>query len=165
MSPSTRSLLRVLGTVGAVLVAVATFVSWYEYDVVFRLRGGRRVFEVPVNLWTFDLLAAFLLLAGAVAGSVLLNLPTDWLPRPAGIAAAVMGVGMAVYAAVRCIDVPHLGVAELFPAPREVPPRAETHLDGGPFLALGGSILLVVGSLGAILPARPPAREPHRDEV
>jgi hypothetical protein len=165
VSPSTRSVLRVVGTVGAVLIAVATFVSWYDYEVLFRLGRARRSFDVPVNLWTFDLLAAFLLLAGAVAGSVLLNLPTDWLPRQAGIAAAVLGVAMGAYAAVRCFDVPDLGVDQLVRAIGGRHPRPQTHLNGGPFLALGGSVLLIAGSVGANWPVPAQPASPPRDSA
>lgn len=158
MEPATRALLRALGTFGAVLVVVATFVSWYSYEVLLPLRRAPHSFQVPVNLWTFDTLAAFLLLAGAVAAAVLLNLPTDWLPRAAGIAAAAIGLAMAIYSAIRCFDIPDLGVTNLVRPVAGTTPRARTHLDGGPLLALSGSIVTVIGSIGAIAPERPAPR-------
>jgi hypothetical protein len=97
----------------------------------------------------------------------LLNLPVSVPPRRAAVAAAVVGAGITVFAVVRLFDVPDLGFATLAASRTAV--RAGTSLDGGPFLALGGGLVLTAGAAGVLLaaPARPPApgrarRRPRR---
>jgi hypothetical protein len=116
------------------------------------------VVAVPVDLWSTSSLAAGILLAVAVAAVVLLSVES----APAGRAAvvvAVMGLGVAAYAAVRCFVLPDLGMDV---APAVAGPGAavgaQTHLDGGPFLALAGALMLIAGAAG-LLPDSAVARE------
>jgi hypothetical protein len=164
---SRRTLPRILGTIGAVVVAVSTFVSWYEFDVVLRVGRAVQVFRVPVDLWGPSPVAGLVLLAASVGAVALLNLPVSVPPRQAAVAAAVVGAGITVFAVVRLFDVPDLGFSTL--APPKTAVRARTDLDGGPFLALGGGLILTAGAVGALLaaPARPRAagrarRRPRR---
>jgi hypothetical protein len=157
--PASRSTLsRILGTLGAVVVAVSTFVSWYEFDVVLRVGRAVQVFRVPVDLWGPSPVAGLVLLAASVGAVALLNLPTSVPPRQAAFAAVLVGAGITVVALVRLFDVPDLGFASLAPPRGTV--RAETHLDGGPFLAFGGGLVLTAGAVGALLtaPASPRTR-------
>jgi len=87
--------------------------------------------------------------AGAVASLILLALVDS---RIAGALTALIGVAIAAYAVVRCFDIPNLGIRDLGQTAGQV--RADTKLDGGPFLALTGGILLALGSLADLLPAR-----------
>lgn len=149
----TTSTLRGLGVVGAAAVVVATFVAWYRFDVVFQVGRVQRHFAVPVNLWDDNTVAALLLLAGAALVAVLLNLPSAWMPREAALAAAAVGLAMAVYALVRVIDIPDLGVIPVGLAPDRAAPRTATHRDGGAFLALAGALTVTLCAVGAAVRA------------
>jgi hypothetical protein len=155
----TTSTLRVLGVVGAAAVIVSTFVAWYHFDVVIHAGRLEQRFAVPVNLWDFNTVAALLLLAGAAAVAVLLNLPSAWMPREAALAAAAIGLAMAIYALVRVIAVPDLGVIPVGLAPTDVVPRTATHRDGGPFLALAGALTVTGCAVGAAV------RSPRRVRI
>jgi hypothetical protein len=155
----TTSTLRVLGVVGAAAVIVSTFVAWYHFDVVIHAGRLEQRFAVPVNLWDFNTVAALLLLAGAAAVAVLLNLPSAWMPREAALAAAAIGLAMAIYALVRVIAVPDLGVIPVGLAPTDVVPRTTTHRDGGPFLALAGALTVTGCAVGAAV------RSPRRVRI
>jgi hypothetical protein len=147
MSDYTRSMLRLFGILGAGLVLFGTFVAWYSYEVVITAAPVAHVFVVPVDLWSLYPGAAALLVAGAVAIMVLVGVPALAARRAAGVAAGLLGLGITVYAAIRCFDIPDLGVGPIGGAL-----EAETNLDGGPFLALGGGALLILGSLPVLLP-------------
>jgi hypothetical protein len=152
MTNLTRSTLQAFGMLGAVLIALATFVSWYSYEVVFAAGRVVHVFQVPVDLWGPYTLAAILLLAGAVFGLVFLSLPASVSPRAAGLAVLAIAIAIGVWALIRCLDIPSLGVNELATPARGA--TASTVLDGGPFLALAGAVMLAMGSLSILLPAR-----------
>lgn len=147
MSDNTRSMLRLFGILGAVLVVMGTFVAWYSYEVVITTAPVAHVFVVPVDLWSLYPLAAALLVAGAAAIMVLVSVPALAARRAAGMAAGLLGLGITVYAAIRCFDMPDLGVGPIGGAL-----EAETNLDGGPFLAFTGGALLILGSLPVLLP-------------
>lgn len=161
MSVPSRAASRALGSVGATVVAVATFVAWYDFDVVFDAGGVTHVVEVPVDLWSTSSLAAALLLGAAVAAVVLMNLPWGPAAGRAAVVVALIGLGIAAYAAVRCFALPDLGM-DAAPVAAGLPAAAAlTHLDGGPFLALAGALMLIAGAAG-LLPGSADAREPAR---
>jgi hypothetical protein len=107
MSSDTRALLRGAGSLGATLAVLATFLPWYVFDVAVPARGGRQLFAVPVTLWGVATLAPVLIVAGALAALVCLTVVTA---RWAGAVEALVGLGIAAYAIVRCFDVPDLAV-------------------------------------------------------
>jgi hypothetical protein len=147
MSDYTRSMLRLFGFLGGGLVVLGTFVAWYSYEVVITTAPVAHVFVVPVDLWSLYPGAAALLVAGAVAIMLLVGVPALAARRAVGVAAGLLGLGITVYAAIRCFEIPDLGVGPIGGAL-----EAETNLDGGPFLTLAGGALLVLGSLPVVLP-------------
>jgi hypothetical protein len=148
MSDYTRSLLRSLGILGAILVVLSPFFSWYSYEVVVQSGRVTNIFDVAMTLWGLTTLAPILLSAGAVAALVVMTLVTS---RAAALATALIGLGVVAYALVRCFDIPDLGVSALANRPRV---DAATSVDAGIFLAISGGALLVIAALGELLPSR-----------
>jgi hypothetical protein len=147
---------RVAASVGAILVAVATFVGWYDFTVVANAGGTSQRFLVPTDLWRPYPVAAMLVLAGAIFGLAVLNVPLE-VPRPVLVLAAIFGLAVCAYAVVRIVDVPEMGVGRGTTAP--------TSVDGGPFLAFAGGLLLAIGAAAvavASAPAPARARRPPR---
>jgi hypothetical protein len=149
MPDYTYPLARVFALVGGAAVAVATLVSWYDYEVILDFGRIAQLFEVPVNLWNHDALAAALLLAAGLAAMALLVAPPAVGPRWPSFCAALLGLGVVVYAVYRCFDVPDLGI-------RAVPGagvQARTYVDAGPLLAVVGGVMIVMGSLVVLVGA------------
>jgi hypothetical protein len=146
MAVDTRALLRGLGALGATIAAVATFIPWYVYEVVIPAGAITHVFAVGITLWGLTTLAPILIVVGATAALICFAIVE---PRWAGAVEALVGLGITAYALVRCFDIPNLGVNASGRGP-----RAATVLEGGPFLALSGSLMLLAGSLADLLPAR-----------
>jgi hypothetical protein len=145
MSNVTRTTLQLIGMLGAVLIALATFVAWYSYDVVFAIGRLVHVFSVPADLWGPYTLAAVLLLAGAAFALVLLNLPPAIPSRVAGVLVLAIAIAIGAWSIVRAVDIPSLGVGQVSgPVPTAA---AQTSVTGGPFLALAGAVMLAAGSL------------------
>jgi hypothetical protein len=140
-------MLRLFGFLGAGLVVLGTFVAWYDYEVVIVAPQIAHLFVVPVDLWSLYPLAAALLVAGSAAIMILVSVPALAARRAAGMVAGLLGLGITVYAVIRCFETPHLGVGRTTAGV-----QAETNLDGGPFLALTGGALLILGSLPVLLP-------------
>jgi hypothetical protein len=151
MSEYTRSMLRLFGALGAGLAVMGTFVAWYDFDVVITGPPIAHMFIVPVDLWSLHPLAATLLLVGAVVSLVLVSVPALAARRFVGMVAGLLGLGITVYAAIRCFDIPHLGVRDAASAGVAGAVQPETTLDGGPFLTLTGGAMLVLGSLPVLL--------------
>jgi hypothetical protein len=161
MFTDTRALLRGLGALGATAAAMATFLPWYVFAVVFAPAGVTHAVAVPVTLWGLTTLAPILIVTGATAALVCLAMVDE---RWAGVIEALIGLGIAVYALVRCFDIPALGVntvSQILPGA-----KAATTLEGGPFLALTGGLMLLAGSVGDLLPGAPerPAPPPAAEE-
>jgi hypothetical protein len=143
MADYTYPLARAFGFIGGAAVAVSTLVAWYDFEVVLDLGRIVHLFEVPINLWNYDALAAALLLAAGLVAMTLLVVPPAVGPRWPSACAGLVGLGVAAYALYRCFDTPDLGVRAI--ARSGV--QAKTYIDGGPLLALVGGMMIVIGSL------------------
>jgi hypothetical protein len=67
--------------------------------------------------------------------------------RITGLVVTAVGLGITAYAIVKLVDMPQLGVR----GPAGV--RGVTELEGGPFLALAGALMLLVGGVGELIAA------------
>jgi hypothetical protein len=144
------SALRSFGLLGALVVVMSTFVAWYDFAVLFSVQQVVHQFVVPVDLWSLYPLAAALLCAGALACTWIVGVSSG---RVAGAIASLLSLGVVVYAAVRILDIPGLAIDQLPPGLAHAV-EAATNLEGGPFLALLGGIMLSLGALGVLFPAR-----------
>jgi hypothetical protein len=152
MSDFTRATLRAFGSLGATLVVLSTFITWYTFDVVFRVGSTVHEFAVGVDLWGPYTLAGILLVVGGAVGLVLVNMPPAASSRPAGIVAAAIAVAVVVYAVIRCLQIPDLGISQIASA-LAGGASAGTHLDGGPFLAIAGGLMLFAGAASLLVPS------------
>jgi hypothetical protein len=149
MFSDTRAALRGLGALGATVAVIATFLPWYVFDVVLPLGGVTHRFAVAATLWDVTTLAPVLIVVGAAVALVCLSIVGA---RWAGPVEALIGLGITAYALVRCFDIPNLGVAGLRGGPGGTA-GAGTELGGGTLLAVSGGIMLLLGSLGDLLPS------------
>jgi hypothetical protein len=133
---------RLIGIVGALTVVIATGLAWYAGKITVTAGGVVDHATTGVTLWHVRNLAAWLITIGAAAGIVALLLPVarEWR---GGLVAAVLGFGISVYALVAIFDVPDLGSAALIGS--RIAAVATTAVDVGPFVALLGGLLLLVG--------------------
>ena len=147
---------HVLGVIGAVVVFVATAITWYTHDISVAAQAGQVGFtsSKSYTLWDFTTLAPVLLVIAAAIGAVLLFVPSS-AARTAGAAAGILGLAIAAYCVVRMFDFPDLGptggVNGLVPLARggvSVAAHASTTLGAGPFVGLLGGALLAIGGLG-----------------
>jgi hypothetical protein len=137
---------RVIGIVGALTVLVATGLSWYSQNVSVSVGGVVDNFATGFSLWHARDLAAWLLVAGAVVGVVALLLAPEREWR-GGMVAAVAGFGVVVYSVVATVDLPDLGSGAI--VANDAAAAIGTSLDVGPFVALLGGALLLIGGLAA----------------
>jgi hypothetical protein len=140
--------LRLSAAVGATIALFSTFLPWYAFGVVFPTGELLHVFSVTTTLWGWTTLAPILIIVGATVALIV----TAAVPaRIAGIAIALIGLGIAAYAIVRCFDVPNLAIRGPAGA------HAVTELEGGPFLAIAGGVMLFVGGVGELIAAPSPS--------
>jgi hypothetical protein len=158
---TTRMSLTLATAIGAAITLLSTVLPWYSFDVVLPVPGIVHVFAVTVSLWGVTTVAPILFLAGALV-ALFLAAAVDW--RLAGAVIGLIGVGIAVYAIVRWVEIPKLGITL---APGPVP--AITQVEAGPFAALAGGVILVVGAVVDLVTAPVGARSPrlqgHRREA
>ena len=147
---------HVLGVIGAVVVFVATAITWYTHDISIAAQAGQVGLDSSKSytLWDFTTLAPTLLVIAAAVGAVVLFVSSS-AARTAGAAAGILGLAIAAYCVVRMFDVPDLGatggVNGLLPLASggvSVAARASTTLGAGPFVGLVGGALMAVGGLG-----------------
>jgi hypothetical protein len=143
----TYPLARAFGFLGGIAVAISTMIAWYDYEVVFDTRPIPFVFEVPVDLWSYNALAAALLLAGGLVAMALLVIPDTVSPRWPSIVAGLIGLGVTAYALYRCFDTPDLGI-RTSPAV-----QARTFVDGGALLAVVGGVVIMLGAIAVLVGA------------
>jgi hypothetical protein len=141
---------RICAAVGATVALFATFLPWYSYEVVIPIPPTLHVFAVTTTLWGFTTLAPILIIVGATVALIFLGAAGD---RLAGAAVGLLGLGVLVYAVVRCFDIPSLGVV-LLPAAIAARVAAVTQLEGGPFVELVGGAMMAIGGLGALFASR-----------
>ncbi|HWF36350.1 MAG TPA: hypothetical protein VG295_13310 [Solirubrobacteraceae bacterium] len=139
--------------VGAGIAVLATVLPWYSFDVILPVAGVIHVFAVTVTLWGLTTLAPILILAGAVV-ALIFAAAVEW--RLAGLVTGLIGTAICVYAVVRWLDIPSLGIKTL-----AVPVPAITQVEAGPFAALAGGVILLVGAIVDLLTAPVGARSPR----
>jgi hypothetical protein len=136
--------LRLSAAVGATFALFSTFLPWYAFGVVIPGAEVPHIFAVTTTLWGWTTLAPILI----VAGSVLALIFTALVPgRTAGAVIALVGLGVTAYAVVRCVDIPGLSVRGTRGA------HTLTELEGGPFVAIAGGVMLLVGGIGEMIVA------------
>jgi L-lactate permease len=143
----TYPLARAFGFLGGIAVAISTMIAWYDYEVVSNARPIALVFQVPVDLWSYDALAAALLVAAGLVAMALLVTPDTVSPRWPSIIAGLIGLGVTAYALYRCFDTPDLGIR-----PRSAV-QARTFVDGGALLAVVGGVIITVGAIAVLVGA------------
>jgi len=151
---------HVLAIVGAVVVFVATAISWYTRDVSFATNaaGVGYASSKSYTLWDLTTLAPVLLVIGAAVGAGLVLFTSSGSARVAGAIAGLLGLGITAYCVVKCFDLPDFGptgaVNSFLPiqggAGVGVSAHASTVLDAGPFVGILGGLLLVGGALGLV---------------
>jgi hypothetical protein len=160
---------HVLAIVGAVVVFVATAVSWYTRDVSFATNVGGVGYasSKSYTLWDLTTLAPVLLVIGAaIAASVALASTS----RSSGAATAIvglLGLGITAYCVVKCFQLPDFGptgaVSSAIPVPGGsgvgLSAHASTVLDAGPFVGILGGMLLVASAVGLATEGTEPAAE------
>ena len=156
---------HVLGLIGAVVVFVATAITWFTHDISVAAQAGQVGFESSKSytLWDFTTLAPVLLVIAAGVGAVLLFVPSS-AARTAGTAAGIVGLAIAAYCVVRMFDFPDLGttggvngLVPLGSGAVSVAAHASTTLGAGPFVGLLGGALVAVGGLGLASEAPEPS--------
>jgi hypothetical protein len=156
---------HVLGLIGAVVVFVATAITWYTHDISVAAQAGQVGFKSSnaYTLWDFTTLAPVLLVIAAGVGAVLLFVPSS-AARTAGTAAGIVGLAIAAYCVVRMFDFPDLGttggvngLVPLGSGAVSVAAHASTTLGAGPFIGLLGGALMAMGGLGLASEAPEPS--------
>ena len=102
---------HILAVVGAVVVFVATAVSWYTHDVSVGTQTGQVAYSSSKSytLWDLTTLAPVLLVIGAALGAALLLFAPSSSARAAAAVAGLLGLGITAYCVVKCSDFPDLG--------------------------------------------------------
>lgn len=154
MAPRTT---HILGIIGAVVVFVATAITWYTHDISVAAQAGRVAYEssTPYTLWDITTLGPVLLVIAAAAAAVLV-FASPSAARAAGAVAGFLGLAIGAYCIVRMFEFPDLGttggVSGLLPfsGPRgvSIEAQASTDLSAGPFVGLLGGGLLAAAGLG-----------------
>lgn len=149
---------HILAIVGAVVVFIATAISWYTHDVSFAtsVDGVGYASSKSYALWDLTTLAPVLLVVAAALGAGLLLFSTPGSGRAAAAVAGLLGLAIVAYCVVKCFDLPDLGptgdVAGFLPVPGEAGAAASAHasttLNAGPFVGIVGGLLMVAGAFG-----------------
>jgi hypothetical protein len=168
---------HILAIVGAVVVFVATAVSWYTRDVSFATNVGGVGYasSKSYTLWDLTTLAPVLLVVGAAVAAVAALASSARSSRAAAAIVGLLGLGITAYCVVKCFQLPDFGptgaVNSAIPVPGGsgvgLSAHASTVLDAGPFVGIVGGMMLVASAVGlaseAAEPpaeARPPAPSP-----
>jgi hypothetical protein len=149
---------HVLAIVGAVVVFVATAISWYTRDVSFATNVGEVGYasSKSYTLWDLTTLAPVLLVIAAALGAGLVLFSTPGSARVAAALAGILGLGITAYCVVKCFDIPDLGptgdVNGFLPVQGAAGVTASAHastvLNAGPFVGIVGSLMMVAGAFG-----------------
>jgi hypothetical protein len=158
---------HVLAIVGAVVVVVATAITWYTRDVSFASNVGGVGFasSKSYSLWDLTTLAPVLLVVGAAVGAGLVLFSTPSSARVAALVSGLIGLGIAAYCVVKCFDIPDFGptgdVNGIIPgAGVGASAHASTVLNAGPFVGILGGALMVAAALGLAGESPEPTTEP-----
>jgi hypothetical protein len=140
--------LRLSAAVGATIALFATFLPWYSFGVVLSTGEVVHLFAVTTTLWGLTTVAPTLIVVGA-AVALILTAVLD--ARITGVVVGLIGLAIAAYAIVRLFDIPNLAI-------HARGARAVTELEGGPFVALAGGIMLLIGGIGELIASSAGAR-------
>jgi hypothetical protein len=136
----------IVGLLGALLVLVATALTWYSRDVAVMIGATTTNYALGFSLWEVRDLAAWLLAGAAVLGALMpIVLKVD--ERAAGRLTAFAGLGIVVYSAIAIVQVPGFDSRVLDTAVADV--TVKTSIGVGPFLAIAGGILLSLAGIAA----------------
>ena len=141
---------RVIGIVGALTVFVASGLSWYSQQVTIRFGELVDTFTAQSSLWDARNLAAWLVCVAAAIGLVSL-LVTPRREERGGIVAAVAGFGISLYGVIALFVLPASGALTLVGG--HVGTTVTTSVDVGPFVAIVGGVLLLIGGSAASIDA------------
>jgi hypothetical protein len=144
---------HVLAVVGAVVVFVATAITWYTHDVSVNAQAGQAAYSSSKSytLWDLTTLAPVLLVIGATLGAGLLLFVPSSSARAAAAVAGLLGLGITAYCVVKCFDFPDLGPTGAVSVPLPggaVGATASTVLNAGPFVGIVGGLLLAASAVG-----------------
>jgi hypothetical protein len=147
---------HILGIVGAVVVFVATAITWYTHDISVAAQAGQVAYKSSSSYTLGDIttLGTVLLFIAAAAAAILTFAPSSGA-RAAGAVAGFLGLAIAAYCIVRMFNFPDLGttggVSGLLPFSGArgvgVDAQASTDLSAGPFVGLLGGALLAAAGL------------------
>jgi hypothetical protein len=167
---------HVFAIVGAVVVFIATAISWYTRDVSFGTNAGGVGYASSrsYSLWDLTTLAPVLVVVAAVVGAGIVLFASPAAARTAGAIAGLLGLGITAYCVVKCFDLPDFGptgaVRSFLPVQGGsgigISADASTGLDAGPFVGILGGLFIVAGALG--LPSKAPepvSRERRRSSA
>jgi hypothetical protein len=148
---------HVMEIVGAVVVFIATAITWYTHDVSFAtsVDGVGYASSKSYALWDLTTLAPVLLVVAAALGAGLLLLSTPASGRAAATVAGLFGLAIVAYSVVKCFDLPDLGptgdVTGFLPVPGGAGAGASAHasttVNAGPFVGIVGGLLIVTGAV------------------
>jgi hypothetical protein len=160
---------HVLAIVGAVVVFVATAVTWYTRDVSFgtNIGGVGYASSKSYTLWDLTTLAPVLLVVGAAVAAVAALASSPRSSRAAAAIVGLLGLGITAYCVVKCFQLPDFGptgeVNSAIPVPGGpavgVSANASTVLDAGPFVGIVGGLLILASAVGLAGEAAEPAGE------
>jgi hypothetical protein len=139
---------RVIGKVGALTVFVASGLSWYSQQVTVRFGDLVDTFTTHSTVWEVRNVAAWLVCIAAAIGLGSL-LVTPRREQIGGTVAAVAGFGISLYSFIALFVVPESGSLALVGS--HVGTAVSTSVDVGPFVAiLGGALLLIGGAAASV---------------
>jgi hypothetical protein len=141
---------RVIGIVGALTVLVASGLSWYSQQVTIRFGELVDTFTTHSTLWEARNLAALLVCVAAAIGLGSL-LVTPRREQIGGTVAAVAGFGISLYGFIALFVLPASGSLALVGS--HVGTAVSTSVDVGPFVAIVGGVLLLIGGTAASIDA------------
>jgi hypothetical protein len=151
---------HVLAIVGAVVVLIATAISWYTRDVSFATNVGAVGYTSSKSyaLWDLTTVAPVLLVVAAALGAGVLLFSTPGSTRAAAGLAGLLGLAIVAYCVVKCFDLPDFGptgdVSGFLPVTGvAADAHASTVVNAGPFVGIVGGLMMVAGAFSL-------AREP-----
>jgi hypothetical protein len=142
---------RVIGIVGALTVFVASGLSWYSQRVTLRFGDVVDTFTTHSTLWEARNTAAWVVCVAAAIGLGSL-LVTPRRELIGGTVAAVAGFGISLYGFIALFALPAPGSLALIGS--HVGTAVSTSVDVGPFVAIVGGALMLVGGAAAGIDAR-----------
>jgi hypothetical protein len=142
---------RVIGIVGALTVFVASGLPWYSRQTTIKFGELVDTFTTHSTLWEVRDVAAWLVCIAAALGAVSMLLVTPRREQIGAIVAAVVGFGISLYGFIALFVLPAPGSHALVGS--HVSSVVSTSVDVGPFVAIVGGLLLLLGGTAASIDA------------